>query len=73
MGTKKVFNPCNSVLIRMKYRNWKGVVADRCVTEPNLWFGSTEYHKEEQWLMHAFDVDKGEYRDFALKDILQFY
>ncbi|AKU44182.1 hypothetical protein CPT_Murica90 [Escherichia phage Murica] len=70
---KKVFNPCDSVLIRMKYRNWKGVVADRCVTEPNLWFGSTEYHKEEQWLMRAFDVDKGEYRDFALKDILQFY
>jgi len=34
-------------------------------------FGSTEYHKEEQWLLRAWDVDKQDYRTYALKDILE--
>ncbi|EFM7019240.1 hypothetical protein BAU67_001800 [Escherichia coli] len=73
METKRVYKPCDKVLIKISYKNWKGKVSDRCLTEPSLWFGHTEYHKEDQWLMKAFDVDKGEYRDFALKDILKFY
>ncbi|WP_198652739.1 hypothetical protein [Escherichia coli] len=57
----------------MSYKNWKGKISDRLVTEPSLWFGHTEYHSEDQWMMRALDVEKGEYRDFALKDILKFY
>lgn len=34
-----------------------------------IWFGSTEWHKEPQWLMTAMDVEKNEIRDFAMKDI----
>ena len=32
-------------------------------------FSSTEWHKEEQWLLKALDLDKNEDRDFAIKDI----
>lgn len=36
-----------------------------------IFFGSTKWHKEAQWLLKAMDIDKGEERDFALKDILK--
>ncbi|MDX5884961.1 hypothetical protein [Bacillus cereus group sp. BfR-BA-00999] len=34
-----------------------------------IYFGSTEYHKEPQWLMKAFDLVKNEERAFAMKDM----
>lgn len=54
------------------YRNYKGVCGYRTVQEPVMWFGSTEFHKQPQWLMRAYDVDKGDMRDFAVKDIIEF-
>jgi hypothetical protein len=33
-----------------------------------LWFGTSEWHPEEQWFLQAFDMDKREERDFALRD-----
>lgn len=32
------------------------------------YLGSTEWHPETQWLLSAFDLDKGSTRDFAMKD-----
>jgi hypothetical protein len=37
-----------------------------------MWYGHTEYHKEDQWLLKALDLDKNAERDFAVKDILRF-
>jgi predicted DNA-binding transcriptional regulator YafY len=54
---------------RIVYTNWRGETAERHVRPIKIWFGSTEWHKEAQWLMRALDVDKKEERDFALKDI----
>ncbi len=51
------------------YTNWKGVQATRVIRPIELWFGKTEYHPEEQWLLKALDVEKNEERDFAMKDI----
>ena len=39
------------------------------VLPKEIWFGSTEWHKEEQWLLKALDIAKNVDRDFALKDI----
>jgi len=36
-----------------------------------IWFGSTEWHKQDQWLLAATDLDKNERRDFALQDIVE--
>lgn len=53
----------------MLYVNWKGEEAVRTLVPEKLWYGHTEWHKEDQWLLHAFDVEKDDYRDYAMKDV----
>ena len=55
--------------VKVYYVNWKGVGAIRNIIPKRLFFGSTEYHPEEQWLLEVFDCDKLECRTFAMKDI----
>ena len=58
----------NKIVI-INYTNWKGVTALRKIIPIEMFFGSTEWHKEEQWLLKAYDIDKNAERSFALKDI----
>jgi predicted DNA-binding transcriptional regulator YafY len=51
------------------YTNWKSETSERIIVPRELWFGHTEWHKDDQWLLKALDVNKQEIRDFALKDI----
>ena len=39
---------------------------------PGLWFGSTPWHPEEQWMLGAYDHHKKVIRDFALNGIHAF-
>lgn len=48
------------------YRNYRGEVAVRSFYPRRLWFGSTEYHPEEQWLLDVWDLDKDAERTYAL-------
>jgi predicted DNA-binding transcriptional regulator YafY len=52
-----------------KYTNYKGSVSIRHVIPIDIWYGSTEYHPEEQWLLKAYDIDKQDYRNFSIKEI----
>ena len=54
--------------VTVTYTNWRDETADRKILPKGVWYGSTEWHPEPQWLLRAVDVDKGENRDFALKD-----
>ncbi len=54
------------------YSNHKGITSSRKVMPINLYWGSTEYHEEYQWLLKAFDLDKNEIRVFAVRDIISF-
>ncbi len=58
-----------SKIVVINYTNWKGVTALRKIIPKKIFFGSTEWHKEEQWLLEAYDVDKNADRSFAIKDI----
>jgi hypothetical protein len=52
------------------YTNYKGLTTGRRI-KPNFYYlGSTEFHPETQWLLNAKDLDKGEIREFALKDMV---
>lgn len=53
----------------MIYKNWKGVVRERQVIPIQFWTGSTEWHKDEQRLMKALDLDDMTVKDFAISDI----
>ena len=51
------------------YTNWRGETAQRMIIPESIYFGSTEWHPELQWLLRALDVEKQAMRDFAIKDI----
>lgn len=53
------------------YTNHRGERRWRNVEPRKLYWGRTEWHPEPQWLLHAFDLDKMEDRDFAMAGIHQ--
>lgn len=61
--------PDNEV-VSLVYRNHRGEVATRRLRPKHIWFGSTEWHREPQWLLEAFGLDKQAVRDFALRDFM---
>lgn len=61
-------DPAHLVLV-IDYTNHRGERALRRVVPQRIWFGSTPWHPEKQWLMEAFDLDRQAQRDFALTDI----
>lgn len=55
--------------VKILYTNWKGETAEHTIQPLELWFGATEYHPGEQWLLRAYDLEKNAERNFAMKDI----
>jgi len=51
------------------YVNWRGEKSSRRVIPHSIYFGSTEWHKEDQWLLKGWDVDKEAEREYAMSDI----
>lgn len=54
--------------LKLTYTNWRGETAERTIVPLSVWYGSTEWHPEPQWLLKAYDMEKGAQRDFALAD-----
>lgn len=52
-------------LVTFIYVNHRGECGTRRARPIRLWFGSTAWHPEPQWLMEAFDLDRQATRDFA--------
>lgn len=55
--------------VNIVYTNYKGETALRKIVPERIWFGKTDWHPEEQWLLDAFDEQKGASRSFAVRDI----
>lgn len=55
--------------LTVNYTNWRGVRAVRRIIPVGVWFGSNPWHPEDQFFMSAWDVDKREMRDFAIRDM----
>ena len=55
--------------MRFSYTNWRGEWAIRYARPVRMFFGSTGYHADEQWLMEMVDLDKNETRVFAMRDM----
>lgn len=55
--------------VSILYTNWRGEKAERVIVPISIWFGATEWHPEQQWLLKALDVEKDAERDFAMRDI----
>ncbi len=63
------FNYTVMQAVSIDYTNWRGVRGRRDIVPMAISFGSNEYHKTDQWLLEAFDLNKGEPRSFAMSDI----
>lgn len=62
-----------SETVSILYTNHRGETAVRRIKPLRLWFGATEWHTKEQWLLDAEDLDKKEPRTFAMKDVLSWH
>jgi predicted DNA-binding transcriptional regulator YafY len=53
------------------YTNHRGERGMRHImpSEDGFVFKATDWHHEPQWILTALDLEKYEFRDFALKDI----
>lgn len=64
----------NNNEIIFTYKNWKGITSVRRIDKKSIVikFSESEFHKEdgEQWIMDAYDLDKNDFREFAIKDIV---
>jgi hypothetical protein len=54
---------------KVLYTNYKGETRWRYITPQRFYFGQTEYHPKDQWLMQSYDHDKQGERTYALADI----
>ncbi|HCT64365.1 MAG TPA: hypothetical protein DIC60_03690 [Lachnospiraceae bacterium] len=57
------------VPLKILYTNYKGETSIRNIVPQEIYFGKTDWHPKEQWLLQATDVDKGAVRTFAIEDI----
>lgn len=55
--------------LKILYTNFKGKTSVRNIIPQEIYFGTTEWYKDEQWLLDAIDVDKGAIRTFAVNNI----
>lgn len=55
---------------RYRYRNWKGVVRVRTLAPLSVWFGRTEFHPDEGYLVRCYDFEDKKVKDFALDGFL---
>lgn len=58
--------------IKVKYKNWQGNISIRNIIPQNIYYGNTQFHKEDQWLMNVWDVEKDAQRTYAMLDIIEF-
>lgn len=56
-------------LIRVLYKNYRGETGWRTIIPQEIFFGSNDYHAEEQWLLKVQDIEKGAERIYAMADI----
>lgn len=59
----------NSVFLTVRYTNYRGETSVRDIVPLGIRFGSNQWHTERQWLLRAFDMDKCEEREFAMRDM----
>ena len=58
--------------IKVKYKNYRGEIGIRFIIPMEIYWGQTNYHLHDQWLVKVWDIDKNAERIYAFKDIESF-
>lgn len=61
--------PAGISIIHFEYTNHRGEISQRRVVPSAVHHRATQWHPEPQWLLFGVDLDKGEPRSFAMKDM----
>lgn len=56
-------------IYKVLYQNYKGEIKWRFIHPIKYYFGHTDYHPKDQWLLKCFDVEKDAERTYAVGDI----
>ena len=59
----------DNTVVTILYTNYRGKTGYRKIQPEKIWFGATDWHPKEQWLLDAYDLEKEASRNFAMKDI----
>ena len=54
---------------QIDYTNWNGKHGTRNIVPVRIFWGKTEFHPKNQWLLEAYDLDKNAGRIFAMDEI----
>jgi predicted DNA-binding transcriptional regulator YafY len=52
--------------VEFDYTNYKGESGKRRAQIVSIFYGSNKWHTEEQWLLEAYDMEKQDFRFFAM-------
>ena len=55
--------------VTIDYTNHRGERFTRTIRPVRIWFGSTEWHDQDQWMLEAHDYSRNALRNFSLADI----
>ena len=55
--------------VEIDYTNWRGERSKRRIRPVSIRFENSDWHPETQWVIEAVDIEKGEVRNFAMRDI----
>lgn len=55
--------------VQIHYKNHRGEIGIRLIRPEDIFFGSTQWHPEPQWIINAYDYGKEARRSFAISDI----
>ena len=68
---KDAWTPSLDKAVTVEYKNWQGETGKRKIVPMKITWGATEWHPKEQWLLKVWDLDRNDFRMFALTDIKQ--
>lgn len=58
-------------IVRILYTNYADQVAWRDIVPFRIDWTKNRWHPQPQWILHAYDVEKGTVRSFAVRDIVR--
>ena len=59
-------------VVKVRYKNWRGEVAVRTIVPVEVFWGKTDWHPGEQWLLKVWDIERNAERVYAFADIQEF-
>jgi predicted DNA-binding transcriptional regulator YafY len=69
VGRQNAQAPDIGAAIRIEYINYRGERSLRLIVPQHCYFAEVDWHPGTQWILDAWDVDKGAVRSFAMRDI----